>query len=188
MEEPSQAQSHLIARRYDASDLSVPNLRDEQSTRHIVLALDSSETAEHLLQWAIVNLHRKGDTFHIVHVALVLAAPEEIQHSVPGMSHTVHNRPVEDAKADAERAKVFVREKFVAPLQAAHIAFEPHLFMENDKAPPESIAAAVDSVAKDVNATMIVIARSNKSSVQKFFVGSVAAKVTALPWPMVVVP
>ena len=52
--------------------------------------------------------------------------------------------------------------RFVAPLQAAHIAFEPHLFMENDKAPPESIATAIDSVAKDVNATMIVIARSNK--------------------------
>ena len=54
--------------------------------------------------------------------------------------------------------------RFVAPLQAAHIASEPHLFIENDKAPPESIAAAVESVAKQVDATMVVVARSNKAS------------------------
>ena len=52
--------------------------------------------------------------------------------------------------------------RFVAPLQAAHIAFQPHLFVDDEQAPPESIAAAVDGVAKEVDGTMIIVARSNK--------------------------
>ena len=71
--------AHLLAKRFDSSDLggldSAARLRQAgaQAPRHIVLALDHSEQAERLLQWAITNLYRKGDIFHIVHVALVLA-------------------------------------------------------------------------------------------------------------------
>ena len=52
--------------------------------------------------------------------------------------------------------------RFAGPLQAAHISFQPHLFVDNDNTPPETIAAAVDGVAKEVQATRVVVARSNK--------------------------
>ena len=107
--------THLIAKRYDSSDLGgvdPSQLRGTGGqTRHILLALDTSEAAERLLQWAIVNLHRKGDVFHIVHVALVLAPQEEVYHQVPGTSYGFHERSFDQAKGDAERAKVFVRER-----------------------------------------------------------------------------
>ena len=113
MEEPST--THLLAKRFDSTDLGIVGgslLRQAgEATRHIVIALDSSETAERLLQWTIVNLYRKGDVFHIVHVALVLAHQEELHHQVPGMSVASRSGTFEQAKTDVERAKVFVREK-----------------------------------------------------------------------------
>lgn len=77
--------THLLARRFDSQDLggvSGAELREAGAAapRNIVLALDSSDTAERLLQWAIMNLYRKGDIFHLVHVALVLAHQEEVHH------------------------------------------------------------------------------------------------------------
>lgn len=116
---PMAAPSHLIAKRYDSNGLGGidgSELRDAgaRATRHIVLALDTTEAAEKLLQWAIVNLHRKGDVFHVVHVAKILAPHEDIQHQVPGTSLSFHDRSIGQAKVDAERAKVFVRERYVA--------------------------------------------------------------------------
>ena len=52
--------------------------------------------------------------------------------------------------------------RFVAPLQAAHIRYQPHLFVETENAPPESIAELVNGVAKEVGCTLIAVARSNK--------------------------
>ena len=121
--------THLLAKRYDSSDLggiSRDQLRETgaQTARHIVLALDSTDTAERLLQWAIVNLFRKGDVFHIVHVALVLSSQDEVHHQTPGLSLSVHERSFEKAQIDADRAKAFVRERCV-PAASRHASAGP---------------------------------------------------------------
>ena len=68
--------------------------------RHLVVAIDMSEASCKAMQYAAVEVARRGDVLHLVHVARVLTPQCTIQHSKSdpgppkpevGQPHTTHH-------------------------------------------------------------------------------------------------
>ena len=121
---------------------------------------------EHALAWAVANVAREGDVFHVCH-----CVPEPASlHVFPGM----YLPPDSDAEEEEVHGAVaMVRRRFGRRLADAGIAFEVHVLTAADS--PDEISRALAELADRLGAACIVLAHHNRSGFRAWWDGSVSA-------------
>eukprot|EP00882_Tetradesmus_deserticola_P033303 GHRQ01038030.1.p1 GENE.GHRQ01038030.1~~GHRQ01038030.1.p1 ORF type:complete len:113 (-),score=12.64 GHRQ01038030.1:315-653(-) len=87
----------------------------EASDRVLLIAVDDSEHSQKAFLWALDNLHREGDSIHLVHVVPRLAFAA--QYGVPPVDF-VPAAENSNYESGVQRAEQFIINRFVRALPA----------------------------------------------------------------------
>jgi nucleotide-binding universal stress UspA family protein len=140
-------------------------------------AMQDSEVA---IRWAIDNVYRQGDLFHLLHVI-----PE------PRMVHVwvgMYLPPDEQAELEeVDYTKEFCKHRFVDMLASAKIPFELHVVLGTTDS--EAVARVIAHKAEELPADWVVMAQHSKGRLKELWLGSVTKQlVTQAKVPVAVVP
>lgn len=143
-------------------------------TRKIVVGYDGSETAQRALDFAITRAQVEGDSIVIAHVLewspYSFLTPSEVEER--------HRRRNEEL----QRAETAILSPVMAKVEQAGIPVSTVLRYGH-------IAETMCRIAKDENASMLIIGRMGHSGFAARIFGSVAATLAqAAPVPVVIVP
>ena len=110
-----------------------------------------------------------------------MSAREEISHGIPGTSLSYRDESLNEVKAHVEEARSWLRDVIVpAATEAVGAAkgssVKVHLFVDKTTASSDDLAATLAKAADDLDAAVLVLSKSNKTRLDRFFVGSVAGK------------
>ncbi|KAG2438368.1 hypothetical protein HYH02_010823 [Chlamydomonas schloesseri] len=136
--------------------------------RHILISVDDSAASLKALDWALENVYRAGDEFHLFHVIppgqyVVLSTDLGIEEVIEDDEST--RKRVED------HARSILVDKFVPKLKAKDVPYQVELVrFATDN---ESIGAVICKRAEQLQAAAVVMAKHNKGAIKEFFVGSV---------------
>ena len=124
---------------------------------------------------------QQNDTLHIVHVAKIMSAREEVSHGIPGTSLSYRDESLGEVKAHVEEARAWLRDVIVpaaaeGAARAGGAAVRVHLFVDKTTASSDDLAATLAKAADDLGAAVLVLSKSNKTRLDRLFVGSVAGK------------
>ncbi|KAG2498461.1 hypothetical protein HYH03_003715 [Edaphochlamys debaryana] len=108
------------------------------------------------------EFYRHGDTFHLVHVARIIAPQLTIHHQYHASYSIPDPKPPMDERAYVDNLREEIREKFQQPLDAAGIPSTVHLFVDTDNAPASAVCETLFKVAEQVNAAIIILAAHSK--------------------------
>ena len=138
------------------------------------------QDSELAIIWAVENLYRTGDVFHLLHVI-----PE------PKMVHIwagVYVPPDDDAELmELEDTKQFVKHRFAKQLMQAQVPFQLHVIV--GPTDPLSVAKVITKKCSDLHAELIVIGKHSKGKMKEYWVGSCTKElVNNAPVPVAVVP
>jgi nucleotide-binding universal stress UspA family protein len=138
------------------------------------------QDSEKSLHWAIENLYRPGDIFHLLHLI-----PE------PTMVHIwagIYVPPDEDAElVEIEDTKEFVKHRFLQTLLAAKVPFQLHVILGPTDS--ESIAKVIAKKVDDLSAEAVVMAKHTKGKLKEYWLGSVTKElIKRVKIPVAVVP
>jgi nucleotide-binding universal stress UspA family protein len=147
--------------------------------RNILIAVDNSDDSLKACQWAIENMYRQGDEFHLLHV-IPAPTPEVVGGFAPGMGAAdalllTDPDPAVD-KRNLEAAKKFIQEKFVPIVAQANIPYKVEIVRFNTD--NDSIGEVLCARAVDLDATAVIMASHNKGRIKEFFLGSVTSYCT----------
>ncbi|KAG7675239.1 hypothetical protein NADE_007275 [Nannochloris sp. 'desiccata'] len=148
--------------------------------RHILIPVDDNKDSELALDWAIENLYRPGDIFHLLHVI-----PE------PKMVHIwagIYIPPDEDAElVEIEDTKEFVKHRFLQKLVAAKVPFQLHVILGPTDS--ENVAKVITKKVEDLSAETVVMGKHSKGRIKEFWLGSVTKElIKRVKIPVAVVP
>lgn len=141
--------------------------------RHVILAVDDSPASEKATEWAVDQLYREGDEFHLFHV--IPPAQYVVLATDIGLEEVVQDDP-ETQKRVEERARAFLTEKFASKLESKKVPYQIELVRfatDND-----SIGAILCKRAEQLQAVAVVMAKHNKGAIKEFFIGSVTNYLT----------
>lgn len=155
--------------------------------RKIVVATDLTEDSERALEWALANVYKQGDEFHIVHVANIKDETSETFHGPVGSSFHYRERTPQQTQDLLEERKQYIANKINPKIDQIGAPHETHLFLEGENAAASEVAALVKKVCDQVGADLLVASRSNKTWSERFFIGSVAESLSKLPYPLILV-
>jgi nucleotide-binding universal stress UspA family protein len=122
--------------------------------------------------------HQQDDTLHILHVAKIMSAREEVAHGMPGTSLSYRDESLAEVKKHVEEARAWLREVIVpAATEAARGSrVKVHLFVDKTTASSDDLAKTLAKAADDLDAAVLVLSKSNKTALDRLFLGSVAGK------------
>ncbi|KAG2443942.1 hypothetical protein HXX76_002281 [Chlamydomonas incerta] len=130
--------------------------------RTVLLAVALDDASISAVNYAIHELYRKGDQFHLVHVARILSPSITIHHQYHATYNVPELGPGIDERAFLERLKEEIKDKLTNPMDALGIPHNLHLFLDTDNAPASAVCETVFKVAEQVDAAMIVLAAHGK--------------------------
>ncbi|PNW73592.1 hypothetical protein CHLRE_13g565250v5 [Chlamydomonas reinhardtii] len=133
-----------------------------EPARAVLLAVAMDEASLAAVNYAIHELYRKGDQFHLVHVARILSPSITIHHQYHATYNVPELGPGIDQRAFLERLKEEIKDKFTNPMDALGIPHNLHLFLDTDNAPASAVCETVFKVADQVDAAMVVLAAHGK--------------------------
>lgn len=119
----------------------------------------------------------QSDILQIVHIAKIVPARESIAHGPPGTSVSFREEPLPAVKAHVDDVRAWLAASIAPLAQSTGAQTRLHLFVESTTASAADVAAVIGRVADDTNASLVAIAKSNKTRLDKLFVGSVAGEV-----------
>lgn len=107
-----------------------------------------------------------------------MSAREEVAHGIPGTSLSYRDESLSEVKGHVQEARAWLRDVIVPAATAAAkgSAVKVHLFIDKTTASSDDLAATIAKAADDLNAAILVLSKSNKTALDRFVVGSVAAK------------
>ena len=113
-----------------------------------------------------------------MHIAKIVSAKTEVSHGIPGTSLLYRDESLNEVKAHVEEARAWLRDVIVpaATEGAAGASVKVHLFVDKTTASSDDLAATLAKAADDLDAAVLVLSRSNKTALDRLFVGSVAGK------------
>jgi nucleotide-binding universal stress UspA family protein len=138
-------------------------------TRQLILLSECPQTSDNVLEWAIKNIYREGDDFHLLHVI-----PVPMPQVVGGFGAmdsivTVEPDPQTDLKHIAE-AKEMMKSRFIPKLATRNIPYQVeivHFLTDAD-----SIGEAICKRADALNAAAVCMAKHQRGAISEFFLGS----------------
>ncbi|KAK9844074.1 hypothetical protein WJX81_003837 [Elliptochloris bilobata] len=148
--------------------------------RQIVVAVDRSEPSQKALKWALDELYRSNDTVHVVYVAKVLSPEQVVLHGPVGSSYKFRDNTIEEARTDINNARAWLATEVEPQVKRVGAVYVPHLFVDQNNAPADVVAHTIAKVVAEVDAKYTVLAKSSKTAMEKFFVGSVASATSRL--------
>ena len=115
-----------------------------------------------------------------MHVAKIVPPRESVSHGPPGTSVSFRDEPLPAVQAHVDDVRAWLAASIVPVAEASGARTRVHLFVESVTAPAADVAATVGRMADDVGAALVALSKSNKTALDRLFVGSVAAGVQAL--------
>eukprot|EP01025_Chloroclados_australasicus_P064976 TRINITY_DN877_c0_g1_i1.p1 TRINITY_DN877_c0_g1~~TRINITY_DN877_c0_g1_i1.p1 ORF type:complete len:386 (-),score=40.68 TRINITY_DN877_c0_g1_i1:340-1497(-) len=143
--------------------------------RSIVVAVNDSPLAERALLFAINNLYRQGDVFHLLHV--IPQVPIENAYLI-GIDGVIFNMTPTDRKLDEDNGEIkeYISRRFVGHLDAKNIPYEIDIIPERAWTSKEVVGEVICKKSADLEARMIVMgAPTKKSPMADFFMGSISS-------------
>ncbi|KAG2492783.1 hypothetical protein HYH03_008944 [Edaphochlamys debaryana] len=136
--------------------------------RHVLVSVDDSAASVKALEWAVDNISRAGDEFHLFHV--IPPGQYVVLSTDLGMEEVVED-DAGTRKRVEDHARNMIMDKFVPKLKAKDLQYQVELVrFATDN---ESIGAVICKRAEQLQASCIVMAKHNKGAIKEFFVGSV---------------
>lgn len=157
-------------------DLDIPE-HGGKKERDIVVAIEHTEAGLHAVQWVLDNIYRDGDVIHVIHVAKIKAPTTEIYHGPVGSSMRYRDLSLKDVHAEIEEIRAWLANEVVPLLKQKDAPYNLHLFVDKINATSHDVAKTICDTANSVGGALLVLSKSNKTRIDRFFVGSV---VTAL--------
>ena len=107
-----------------------------------------------------------------------MSAREEVAHGMPGTSLSYRDESLAEVKKHVEEARAWLREVIVpAATEAARGSrVKVHLFVDKTTASSDDLAKTLAKAADDLDAAVLVLSKSNKTALDRLFLGSVAGK------------
>ena len=111
-----------------------------------------------------------------------MSAREEVSHGIPGTSLSYRDESLSEVKTHVEEARAWLREVIVPAATEAASKHCPgakirvHLYVDKTTASADDLAATLAKAAADLGAAVLVLSKSNKTRLDRIFVGSVAGK------------
>ena len=150
--------------------------------RVIGICAEDTDAAAAACRWAVREIYRDGDKFHLMYVVKSLKPPMEVFHPGPGTAYSFSQPGKHHEEAKILAAKKAIESRFVPVLDEKFVPYEIHLFAENHDAKAEKIGQTILKCAEGLETDLVVIARHNQGSEEKDRftgnVGSVAAFVS----------
>ncbi|KAG1661230.1 hypothetical protein FOA52_008276 [Chlamydomonas sp. UWO 241] len=168
--------------------------------RKILLPVDESEASLNTLKYVLQNIVRKGDSLHVVnilprptynvamliddfrkgdslHVVNILPRPlPTYTVMAPLGPECFMNSPIleEDTstmhKHTETKAAAYLHKKFVPLLEDAKVPYHTEVVTFAPNA--NSVGEMICQLAKDVDASMVAMAKHDQGTIQEFFLGS----------------
>ena len=126
------------------------------------------------------HTHTQSDILHILHIAKIVPTRESISHGPPGTSVSFRDEPLPAVKAHVDDVRAWLASSIAPLAESTGAQTRLHLFVESTAATAADVAAVIGRVADDTDASLVAIAKSNKTRLDKLFVGSVAGEVQKL--------
>jgi len=148
--------------------------------RSILICAEDTEGAAAACQWAVREVYREGDVFHLAYVIPSLKPPLEVYHGMPGTSFQFSHPGRHNEEHKIAAAKAAIEARYLPILKGKMVPYELHLYAEHRDVSPERIAEIVLKSAEERDAALLVLAAHNKLSDSDGFnkVGSVAQRIT----------
>eukprot|EP01024_Parvocaulis_polyphysoides_P037353 TRINITY_DN33281_c0_g3_i4.p1 TRINITY_DN33281_c0_g3~~TRINITY_DN33281_c0_g3_i4.p1 ORF type:complete len:385 (-),score=31.40 TRINITY_DN33281_c0_g3_i4:478-1632(-) len=146
--------------------------------RAVVVAVSDSEIAEKACKFAVDELYKDGDTFHLLHV--VPQIPLEAVYST-GIDGLMYNMPPEerDMEETVSDIKEYINNRFEKYLISKNVPYKIHVAYEPAMETKKSVGEMICKDAVDLGARMLVLgAHTNKSAVADIAFGSVSSYCT----------
>ena len=116
-----------------------------------------------------------------MHVAKLMSAREEVGPGIPGTTLSYRDESLNEVKAHVEEARAWLRDVIVPAAKegaaaARGASVKVHLFVDKTTASSDDLATTLAKAADDLDAAVLVLSKSNKTRLDRLFVGSVAGK------------
>lgn len=106
--------------------------------------------------------------------ARIVPPAEVISHGPPGTSVTFRDESLDAVRAHVDGVRAWLH-SVIAPVAASTGAtFALHLFVSPTTAPAADVAATIAEAADACGAAIVVVSKSNKTLLDRAFLGSVA--------------
>ncbi|KAK9814817.1 hypothetical protein WJX72_011979 [[Myrmecia] bisecta] len=142
--------------------------------RSILIAVDVVPEALRALDWATSQLFKPGDNCHIAHVIKSHSPQTEVFHGIPGTAYKFPDPAPLNERQEITMAKQFLKDRVTTPLDAQGIPNHIHLFVEEHSAPASAIGELLIKVADEVKADVVVLGTNDKTTAERWMMGSVA--------------
>lgn len=113
--------------------------------------------------------------------ARIVPPAEVIAHGPPGTSVSFRDESLDAVRAHVDEIRAWLKSVIVPVAASTGAAFALHLFVAPTTTPAADVAATINAAAEACHADVVVISKSNKTVLDRLFVGSVAACVQAGP-------
>ena len=130
--------------------------------RSVVICAEDTHAAAMACDWAVDELYREGDVFHLVYVVKSLKPPMEVYHGLPGTSFSF-SRPGKHHEADVIlHAKSAIEHRYLPALKKKMVPYELHLYAERADCAVKQVCEFILKCVEERDAAVVVIAAHNR--------------------------
>ncbi|EFN52877.1 hypothetical protein CHLNCDRAFT_58746 [Chlorella variabilis] len=147
----------------------------QPSGRNIVLAVDDSDESEKACSFALSNLYRPGDTFHMLRIIPTLPYRAALGGQLDNLVFYNTPEPLTDAFKSATQR--YVKHRFEPKLQAAGVPFQVDIIVEPTDESVSGVGESICSKADELQAAAVVLGSHMHGGMLQFMLGSVASYV-----------
>jgi nucleotide-binding universal stress UspA family protein len=142
------------------------------TSRVLLLCVDDSEASEDAVKWTLDNICKDGDELHFVHVIPRFHLQLD---GVPPADFLAHH-DTQMYEEMIKKAESFIARRFLVHVdEMAEAASPPVVHIIKFETDSDSIGTVLCKKAEELNASVLVVARRDKSKLQQFFLGSVSS-------------
>ena len=148
------------------STSSKPQTSTSSSSRSVLCPVADSDCCSQALRWALQNVARPGDTFHLAYVrekkgGSRVSSPPSLSPSPPSPSKNPFcpEDPLA-AQAELHSSRAMIGRRFAPLLEAAGVPYEVHLLEPTEAADrdrSEGIGEALRSLGAELQAELVVV-------------------------------
>lgn len=141
-----------------------------QPPRRLLLCVDNSDSSEEAVRWALENIYRSGDEIHIVHVIPRFMLSGSYAYPpidyLPQKNHAHQDHVIKSAEA-------FIVKRALRHIEKLGSSVQPIVHIVKYETDADSVGELLCRKARELQVAVMVLARHDKTKLQKIFLGSV---------------